>query len=124
MCQIPQSTSTAPVPEQKDPSVSCFTCTRLNDTTFVIIEEDKWYEIPYIYVKVYPNLLVLFDTGCGGGDAAKNPAAGLTSIREYIETVGVEDNGGRPLNGGKDKEYIVVCTHCHFDHIGECIFSL
>ncbi|KAH7024956.1 beta-lactamase-like protein [Microdochium trichocladiopsis] len=124
MCPIPQPASgdgnnpAPPAPPKKDPSVSCFTCTRLNATTFVIIEEDKWYEIPYIYVKVYPELLVLVDTGCGGGDAAKNPAAGLTSIREYIETVPVADNDGRPLNAGSEKEYLVICTHCHFDHIG------
>ncbi|KXJ90074.1 beta-lactamase-like protein [Microdochium bolleyi] len=120
MCPIPQPRSAATLPRgeepQKDRSVSCFTSQRVNDSTFVIIEEDKWYEIPYIYVKVYPSLLVLVDTGCGG--AAKNPAAGLTSLREYIETVSLRENGDEPLNRGGAKEYVIICTHCHFDHIG------
>jgi hypothetical protein len=56
----------------------------LNASTFLVIEDNKCDEEPYIYVKVYPSFLVLIGTGCGG--AAKNEAAELTSLREYLQT--------------------------------------
>ncbi|KAH8893616.1 Metallo-hydrolase/oxidoreductase [Thozetella sp. PMI_491] len=118
MCPIPDARARedAPSTESQSTTSTCFTCTRLNASTFLIIEDDKWYEEPYIYVKVYASFLVLIDTGCGG--AAKNVAAELTSLREYIETFPVPDNNNQPLNPGSKQPYVVVCTHCHFDHIG------
>lgn len=126
MCPIPQqeaarrrssdSTGSPAAAAGRDRDVSCFTSRRLNASTFVIIEDDKWREQPFIYAKVYPSALVLVDTGCGG--AARDHDAGQTSLREYIETVPLADNGGEPLNPGASREYVVICTHCHFDHIG------
>lgn len=107
---VPAAT-TRPLPS------SCFTCTRLNPTTFLIVEDDQWGEMPFIYAKIYSSVIVLIDTGCGG--AAKDPSVELTSLRKFIETYPVEDNGGRPLNPNGQRGYAVVCTHCHYDHIGE-----
>lgn len=68
--------------------------------------------------------IILIDTGCGG--ASNDPEVRVTNVREFIETVDVPENGGRPLNGldnqsglegGKRMGYIVVLTHCHYDHI-------
>jgi glyoxylase-like metal-dependent hydrolase (beta-lactamase superfamily II) len=103
-------------PERNKPPSTCFNCTRLNGTTFLIVEDDMWYEIPFIYVKIYDNTLVLIDTGCGG--AAKDKSVELKSLRNFLETYPVSDNEGSPLNAGGAKDYVIICTHCHFDHIG------
>jgi glyoxylase-like metal-dependent hydrolase (beta-lactamase superfamily II) len=95
---------------------TCFTCSRLNPTTFQIIEDDRWSEQPIIYVKVTETTLVLLDTGCGG--ASKDPDVSLKSLRQFIENYIVPDNDGKPLNLGGEKDYVVICSHCHFDHIG------
>jgi len=56
-----------------------FTARRINLTTFVIIEDDKYGENPYIYAKVHPAtpVLVLSDTGC---DAPRNGAGEFLSL--------------------------------------------
>jgi glyoxylase-like metal-dependent hydrolase (beta-lactamase superfamily II) len=98
---------------------TCFTCSRLNSTTFMIVEDDQWSEQPIIYVKITANAVVLIDTGCGG--ASRIPDLALTSLRQFLEKYEVTDNGGRPLNPNGEKDYVVICTHCHFDHIGKSI---
>lgn len=95
---------------------TCFTCTRLNASTFRIVEADKYGEFPFIYAKVYDSVIVLIDTGCGG--AARDPGVKLTSLRDFIETYPVQENDRKPLNSGGRKAYVVICTHCHYDHIG------
>lgn len=42
----------------------------------------------------------------------------LKSLRIFIETYPVPANGGAPLNPNGEKGYVVICTHCHYDHIG------
>lgn len=98
--------------------VPAFTARRLTQTTFLIIEwDDIFNEHPFIYAKVVPsaNTILIMDTGCGG--ATHNPEIGLKSLREFIETVDVPDNNGKPLNEGGKMKYIVVESHCHYDHI-------
>ncbi|MCJ1272969.1 hypothetical protein MMC21_000758 [Puttea exsequens] len=97
-----------------------FNCARLNGTTFVIHENDKYKEHPFIYAKVSndPPLVVLTDTGCGGG--SKQPHQ--SNLRDFIETCPVSSNGGKPLNprnsdGDPVRKYVIFCTHCHYDHI-------
>ncbi|RYP40805.1 hypothetical protein DL767_001451 [Monosporascus sp. MG133] len=119
MCPIPRDTAKAGAPNNvntKNASSTCFSCKRLNDSTFQIVEDDKWDEIPIIYAKIYDTVLVLIDTGCGG--AAKDDTAALTSLRKFLETYPVPDNNGTALNPGSEKGYLVICSHCHFDHIG------
>ncbi|KAJ3848659.1 Metallo-hydrolase/oxidoreductase [Lentinula lateritia] len=125
-----------------DKHSSAFTATRLASNTFLINEYDDIYsEHPLIYAIIFPSTsntsescskvghnragtIILIDTGCGG--ASNDPEVRVTNLREFIETVDVPDNGGRPLNGldkqsgsegGKRMGYIVVLTHCHYDHI-------
>ena len=97
--------------------VPAFKASRLTPTTFLVIEHsDSYDEHPYIYVKfLTDSTLLILDTGCGG--KTDNPEVSLTSLREFIETVGIEDNGGNPLNEGGRKGYILVLSHCHYDHI-------
>ncbi|KAH9928619.1 Metallo-hydrolase/oxidoreductase [Fomitopsis serialis] len=67
---------------------------RLTHSTFLIVEIDDVYsEHPYIYVKL------------------------ITSLRAFLESVPVEENGGRPLNERARMRYVVALSHCHYDHI-------
>ncbi|KAJ3744365.1 Metallo-hydrolase/oxidoreductase [Lentinula detonsa] len=110
---------------------SAFNATRLTSSTFLIKEFDDIYsEHPYVYAIIIPaksesvlssrhGTIILIDTGCGG--ASNDPNARISSLREFIETVEVTDNDNKPLNGDDDRQgrmgYIVVLTHCHYDHI-------
>lgn len=104
--------------------LSRFVCSRLNNDTFLIVEHDTYDEHPFIYVKVYddPPLVVLSDTGCGGVYIEVSPSSSADNIRGYLETYPILDNGNKPLNprdsnGRPQKQYLVICTHCHYDHI-------
>jgi len=99
---------------------TCFTCTKLNNTTFLIVEDDAFREHPFVYIKIYDSTIVLFDTGCGG--ATTDESIELRSLRKFLETYPVVDNDSQPLNPGGEKEYVVICTHCHYDHIGLFVY--
>ena len=104
---------------------SAFSARRLTPTTFLIVEvDDEFYEHPFIYAKRVPaaRTLVLLDTGCGG--RPRRPDVELTNLREFIETApvagaGDDGAGSAPLNPGGALAYVVVLSHCHFDHIRE-----
>ena len=98
-----------------------FACSRINRTTFVIHENDEFKEHPFIYVKSYEKIpvIVLSDTGCGSG-SKESPKP--RDLRTFLETHPVAANGSQPLNpqdsnGNPRKKYVVICTHCHYDHI-------
>lgn len=76
-------------------SVTNFTGTRLNQTTFRLVEEDRHIERPIVYVKLYPTGVVVIDTGCNNPRNAKLP---VTNLRQFIETVPIDQNKGMPLN--------------------------
>jgi glyoxylase-like metal-dependent hydrolase (beta-lactamase superfamily II) len=86
----------------------------VNGSTFLIIEDDGYGEQPYIYVKVYRRYLLLTDTGCNN-PRSKKPS--LTSLRQFLETYPLKENKNRSLNPNGEKEYVVICSHCHYDHI-------
>lgn len=97
---------------------SAFTAHRLTRSTFLIVEVDDIYgEHPYIYAKLVPDAgtILLFDTGCGG--ASDDRTVHITSLREFLESVPIAENGGRPLNDGARMRYVVALSHCHYDHI-------
>ena len=100
-----------------------FSCKRLNSSTYLIVENDRYEEHPFIYAKVVrsPAVLLLSDTGCGGGESS-TPGPPSDTLRNFLETVPVADNGDKPLNprkstGGPTLSYLIICTHCHYDHI-------
>lgn len=104
------------ISDHQAPPTTCFSCTRLNRSTFKIVEDDKYHEYPFIYVKITEHVLVLIDTGCGG--ATDDKKVELTSLRAFLETYPVESNEHAPLNEHGFKDYVVICSHCHYDHIG------
>lgn len=85
----------------------------MNETTFLIIEDDAYGEQPYIYVKIYPEYLLITDTGCNSSRTYRQ----VTSLREYLETYPVPAAQGKVLNPEGKKQYIIICSHCHYDHI-------
>ncbi|KAJ6619695.1 Metallo-hydrolase/oxidoreductase [Mycena sp. CBHHK59/15] len=100
------------------PTRTAFHATRLTSSTFLLREyNDIYEEHPHIYVKLIPSAqtILIIDTGCGG--ATLDPDIEIKSLRIYIEQVKLDCNGGVPLNEGKRMQYVVVTTHCHYDHI-------
>ncbi|KAF7558085.1 hypothetical protein G7Z17_g138 [Cylindrodendrum hubeiense] len=113
MCRIPSPTgSSVAVAVPRNPPAepgTCFSASQLNPTTFLIVEEDKWDENPFIYVKAYPSTLVIVDTGSGG--IARDPGVKLTSLKEFLETCPLAVNENKPLNPGGFKSYTYKVTH-------------
>ena len=96
-----------------------FSYKKINDTTYVIIENDEYGEKPFIYAKLCErdDTLILSDTGCGGGTEGAS-----SSLRAFLETCPLPENDSLPLNprlgNGKPlRQYLIIMTHCHYDHI-------
>jgi glyoxylase-like metal-dependent hydrolase (beta-lactamase superfamily II) len=99
---------------------AAFHASRLTQTTFTILEHsDRYNERPLLYAKPLPSAraLCLLDTGCGG--ATDDDTIELRSLREFLETHPVADNGHQPLSA-RGWAYVVVCSHVHYDHIRTC----
>lgn len=39
-------------------------------------------------------------------------------LRKYLEHCPIEENGNAPLNPDGLRQYYIITTHCHYDHIG------
>ena len=98
----------------------------LNASTFLLVESDQYGEHPFIYAKLFidHNIIVLSDTGCGTQlptsieDGAKPEGA----LRHFLETASIPSHSNSPLNprkpdGTPSFKYLIICTHCHYDHI-------
>lgn len=122
---------------------SSFSTKKINKTTFVIREADLYHEHPLIYAKLHPKVpvIVLSDTGCDEpeekhkhGKRRGHIRTSLRSyphqvntdgiadryihLREYLENCPIKDNLNEPLNPSGFRQYYIICTHCHYDHIG------
>lgn len=102
-----------------------YTITQLYSTTnsssYVIREHDEYSEYPHIYVKVLyrkerrqPIVIILSDTGTGLNlpNIEKTDRSEQTitawNIASFLELT---------LNPSHNAPYIVLSTHCHYDHI-------
>lgn len=91
-----------------------FVSRRVNSSTFLVVEDDSYGEQPYIYVKIYPNHVLLTDTGC---NSSRSKNRSVTSLRQYLENFPLSSNNYQSLNPDGAKGYIIICSHCHYDHI-------
>lgn len=84
---------------------------------FVLIY-GSYVEYPFIYVKLFPEfpLALVVDTGVGAQNGAEGTQA--QELKDFIETE-ILPSHQIPCEEGKEYEYLVFCTHCHFDHIGK-----
>jgi glyoxylase-like metal-dependent hydrolase (beta-lactamase superfamily II) len=105
MCLTNTHQSTSP------PTGPPYHCSRLNDTTYLIVHHDKYSEFPFIYVKLYLNLslAVVIDTGCGAHSGQAD--APVLELKTFIHSVILSSEQA-------SFDFLVLCTHCHFDHIG------
>lgn len=92
-----------------------YTLSKLNDSTHLIIHNDKDIEFPYIYLKLYSelSLAVLLDTGCGSHNGKGSGPA--EELKDFIETNIFSQAEHKQAT---QYEYFIICSHCHFDHIG------
>src|SRR6266536_1821648 len=97
-----------------------WTVRKLNATTHVIQEHDLFRELPLIYVKYLcvptPHLLIC-DTGCGTAFRDTDLNGQWHNLRSFIEHHPVQTNSNKPLNPNGLLPYLVICSHCHYDHI-------
>jgi len=77
--------------------MSDFTAERLSDVTWKVVENDRYGQYPFLYIIIGIDKCIIFDTGCGTGD-----------FRNFVNT---------HLNT-QHLPYLIICSHCHFDHIG------
>ena len=98
-------------PSMSSPPGPPYYCSKLNDTTYLIVHHDKYLEFPFLYVKLYQSLslAVIIDTGCGAHNGQKD--APVLELRDFIHSEILSSEQA-------SFDFIVVCTHCHFDHIG------
>jgi glyoxylase-like metal-dependent hydrolase (beta-lactamase superfamily II) len=99
-------------PETRSPtSRPSYFSSELNATTHLVIHKDKYFEFPFVYVKLYPqlSLAVIIDTGCGAHNG-QDDGPGL-ELKDYI-------HGDILSSEQASFDFLVICTHCHFDHIG------
>jgi glyoxylase-like metal-dependent hydrolase (beta-lactamase superfamily II) len=106
--------STPTTSKLNSPPITSFTSGKVNASTFLIVEDDRYGEGPFIYVKLYEKHIVITDTGC---NAPRSNKPSLTSLRKYLETYPLAINNGQCLNPNGKKEYVIICSHCHYDHI-------
>ncbi|KAF3036485.1 hypothetical protein E8E12_007313 [Didymella heteroderae] len=94
-----------------------FTIRQINKTTYLIRELDRFDENPHIYVKKHTqiladgrsaSLLIVNDTGCGTSVSSKLSRTGQWNIRTFID---------HHLNPSSTIPYLVILSHCHYDHI-------
>lgn len=104
------------------PKACPFSVRRLNESFYLFREHDAYGQYPNIYAKICHSatpstsaVIVLSDTGCA--TTAKNPNYGSTSKPDEPESWNLNTVLRHTINPGGRLPYLVMTTHCHFDHI-------
>jgi len=69
----------------------------ISPNTFLVVENDRFGQYPFLYVILGVDKCILIDTGCGTAD-----------YRDFVSST---------INK-KNLPYLVINTHVHFDHVG------
>ncbi|KAF4472420.1 hypothetical protein FALBO_652 [Fusarium albosuccineum] len=102
--------------EARDVPECPFTIRRLNETTYLIREHDPYGESPHIYVRIcsqtdskgnQSTVIVVNDTGVNTS-APRNTGDKTWTIKSFLE---------HHLNPKHEIPYLVILSHCHYDHI-------
>lgn len=113
-----------------------FTIRQLNPSTHLIRETDTYSEFPHIYAKTVfltkgstrPALIVLSDTGCGTNLNLNSRSSLSTIIRQEANVSRLGQRVSHhdynlatflraTINPNGEMPYLVITTHCHYDHI-------
>lgn len=114
-----------------------FTVSRVNSTTWAICENDSYGEHPIIYCLIHPTLplIIISDTGCDSPNKSKKNGKCFTipyldqlltplltakyvHLLDFLRHYPIPENSHQPLDAHPgERSYIIICTHCHFDHI-------
>ncbi|ETN43057.1 uncharacterized protein HMPREF1541_02215 [Cyphellophora europaea CBS 101466] len=83
-----------------------FAIRQLDQSSYLIRENDSFGEHPHIYAKIFiqpdgQGVIVLSDTGVGTNTSKRN-------IWTLLESA---------INPGSKLPYLVILSHCHYDHI-------
>ncbi|OJJ01965.1 hypothetical protein ASPVEDRAFT_41497 [Aspergillus versicolor CBS 583.65] len=107
------------LPRQSRAGSATFEPHQLTGNIFRLVEHDSFDEHPFIYIKLYPDVIVIIDTGCNAPHEADSQQ--VSSLRQFLENVPVPENNGEPLNPGGQLPYLILLSHCHYDHIGRLV---
>ena len=102
-----QSSSTAGAGWAYRPGKSPFArVERLSQRTWLVVEDDRFNEHPFMYIVVGTARIVLIDTGVGTG--------GSSSYAKFVNEWRLKELGEEAAR----LPLLVISTHVHFDHIG------
>lgn len=78
---------------------------KISSRVWLVVEDDRFGENPFMYIIAGTQKIVLVDTGVGTGGAHTYAAWVRAWVSEH-------------LDASADLPILVINTHCHFDHVG------
>jgi glyoxylase-like metal-dependent hydrolase (beta-lactamase superfamily II) len=79
---------------------------RVSERCYLVVEDDRFNEHPFLYIVLGTSRTVLIDTGVGTLGSGSYAAW----LHSWLRATLGEEEAARPL--------FVVNSHCHFDHVG------
>lgn len=88
-------------------TIALYETESINDSTYLLVNHDKYVEYPFIYVKLFEDisLAMVIDTGCGAHNGVNGTPT--VELKDYIDGNIIPES----LETSKDEwEYLVFCT--------------